>query len=315
MRIVASVALVAAVWLVSTNPAASADGPAPPAPSAPIWRELTFSARKLLLSASTTVAVAMVTRADLLLRPTPAGDEKAPPAGPFARIVTRTALPFGRGEEAVTIVDAVSGEWLQTDKLVRGHGDYGKTLRATATGAYVWRVAPRDGREAAAAPERWSRLRESRLTAPSATPPGLVVSDPYALLYLISQARLGPAGGGRSWLLLSAEGLLRVDVAAGGLRRIRASYERSWRGGGQDQVRRDVTAREVVVSARAVTGDGGGAGPQLELLGLRGNLRILVDAASDVPLEIHGRSDGLGEVTVRLAAVELAEPPRAGGGA
>lgn len=312
MRLVTRVALVAA--LVALHLAQAGESPAPAGISKLAWRELEFTTRKLLLSASTTVAVTLVGRDQVALRATPRGDGRAPRHDRLARITTRTDLPFGRREETTTVVDAVTGEWMETDKLVRGHGDYGKTMRATTGGAYVWRVAPRDEREGAASPAGWTRRKESALVVPPMAPPELVVTDPYALLYLISQAGLGVSGGSRSWLLLSPEGGLRVDVAAGALRRVRVSFQRSWGGGGWDRVRREVSAREVIVAGTAVPGPDGRDGPQLELLGLRGNLRVLVDAVTNLPLEIRGRSETLGDVTVRLARVELETAPHAGPG-
>jgi len=69
-----------------------------------------------------------------------------------------------------------------------------------------------------------------------------------------------------------------------------------------------VRALELTVDAEPV--DPGGSGDDLEFLGMKGSVRIVLDPERRAPIEVSGRVPGAGTVVVRLQGVTLREPTR-----
>lgn len=273
------------------------------------WRRLELGASKFLLSASTTLTVERVEAGRLgpVLRTPPEGTPVAPRGREVLTLTTESELPFGRRERTVLWLDAASGAALQGHKVVTGRKPYEKLFRYTTEGFFFWRAAPSSGAEERAGPEGWSKRRSRLVRASPALPEGAVVTDSYALLYLASAARLDRPGVGLRVVLLAEEQPVELHFSSGGLVQDRLDYRER----GTDGSRRrnqEVLQRVVTVSGQPLGGQGRADEVDLGFLGLRGDVRILLDARSGLPLQLQGRTDRIGELTVTLEAVEWAGP-------
>lgn len=282
------------------------------------WRRLEFGATKLLLSVSTTVTVERVAaaRAAPALR-APAEGTALPVAGTEVLLLTfDSELPFGRHEHTTVWLEPGSGAALQGYKLVTGRKPYEKLFRYTTEGFYFWRAAPAAGGEEKLGPESWSRRRGRLVRSALPLPAGTAVTDSYALLYLASAARLERAGAGLRAVLLAEEQPVEVRFASGGLVQDRLDYRER----GSDGSRRrnqQALQRVVTMSGRPLGSGAAAGGVDLGFLGLRGSVRVFLDAGTGLPVRLQGRADTIGELTVRLEAVEWAGPlpgPRDAGG-
>jgi len=285
----------------AAQPPAAADGD----PGRVAWRELRYKAHKWLLGAATTTRLELVPAGSVTLREAP-GQEGTQPAGPLVgRLSTITDLPFGRAEEALTWFDPGTGAALQYEKRLSGRKPALRTGRYTVSGLYVWRVDPAKRDEADRPPATWSKRREGHVSPEPALPSGARLIDSYALLYLVSAARLEP-GAELRLLAVSRDRLVEVRLAARRPSERKVDYDELR---GSDVRRRagQLAVVPVEVSARPAGADQGGADVDLAFMGLRGTLTVFVEPATGVPVAIVGRADGVGEVTVRLERVTLAD--------
>lgn len=298
--------VVLAVLLASAAPGAETLGPV-------AWRRIELGASKLLLSATTSLSVERLPaeRARALLRTVPEGTPVPVPGSDVVALTTDTALPFGRHEVTTVLLDPASGAVLQGDKLVTGRKPYQKVFRYTGEGFFFWRAAPASPGEEKSSPEGWSKRRARLVRAVAPVPEGAVVTDSYALLYLVSAAGLNRQGSAVTTFILADDQPVELRFEAGGLVQQDADYQER-RAGDSRRRRGPVLLRTVVVKARPLSGQTGGGDVDLGFLGMRGGVRILVEARTGLPVQVVGRTDTVGELTVNLQAVEWADPVPAG---
>jgi hypothetical protein len=297
-----------AAWPAGAQSSAGAGEAAPAARLfAPAWTQLHFVASKLFVSASTTIVVERVPAATIAagLR-VPPQDQGIPlPSGEVAVLTTDSDLPFGRTERMTVWLDPVNGTAIQAFKETRGHHPYAKLFRYTTTGCFVWRSAPADEAEARQGVDAWSKRKTD--TVSEAVPPGVAITDPYALIYLVSSARLDRKGATLALFILTDSGVARVDFAAEGLAYVRRSFVESWPGGERSR-QGNVLVRVVRGTARLLAG-GGHSGVELGFLGLRDGLTIFLEAGTGIPIELTGDAAHVGRLTVRLDRAVLRSPP------
>lgn len=273
------------------------------------WRQLTFKARKLLMSATTTVSVDMEDRrtAETVLRPPPG--TPAPSLPPtLARITMTSELPLGRSEVATAWTDPASGASLQAEKLVSGSRQYWKLRRYTPRGLFAWRAEPSSKTEAGTPHTAWSNREDTFEAWPQRIPPGVVVSDSYALLYLLSAARLDREGQQLRVLVFSDNRLLEVVFTSGATSLLQTSYRESWRGGSRERLG-PVPVRTVTTQARALDGGAGDAPVNLDFMGITGELAVAVELGTGTPVQLEGRTDVVGRIRVKLQEAVLASSP------
>ena len=281
--------------------------------AAPVWTELELEARKLFLKAATRVSVRLepATAVEGDLRVPPEGVPSQPVGSRVAVVTLSSDLPFGRRETARAWVDPLSGAALQGERLRMGRKPSWKQWRYLDGGRYVWRVSPQDPNEESLDCSAWTRRRDRLERWREAVPSGLVVSDSYALLYLVSAGRLDRGGSELRFCLEADDRLVEVRLVAGEL--IAERFELEEVAGESTRVRTDkIRARAVRGLGRPVAGGAGAEDVDLGFLGLKGEITILVEEGTGMPLEVRGRAEGVGKVTVRVRRVVLA--PEAAGG-
>ncbi len=285
--------------------------PARPAFEKVAWTELSYSAHKFFLGASTTVGAEMGPAAPVaaLLRTPPAGAPIPLPASNVLTITSKTKLPFDRDEAVTVWLDPATGAALGGEKTMKGGSAYHKFLRFTEGGLFTWRREPANERESKLPVDAWSG-RSQYLVAPAARPsPGTPVTDSYALIYLVSAARLDRRGGALTLVMLADDTYVEMTFASGGLTYVPARFDETWPGGGRRR-EGNVLVRTVRATARAL-GDRDREKEDVELgfLGMRGALTLYLEVGTGVPVALAGRVQYIGELTVRLGRAVLAAPP------
>jgi len=279
-----------------------------------VWRELRYSASKFLLRASTVIRVDEVDDDTLRpgLRQPIAGDGVALPSRVLV-VGVATDLPFGRSERVSYWLDPATGAAVQGDKLALGGKPYRKVFRYLTDGIEVWRQSPANDGERAGDPNAWTRVRTANIRPVHPFPAGAVVTDSYALLPLASAIRLDEAGATATLYFIADDEPVRLDLIAGKLTFKRPGQHEVWPGG--ERVRRgDVLVRAATVRGRVVgkssdSGDSAGGDVDLGFLGMRGELTMYVEVGTGIPLEIVGRVDKVGEITVDLDQVTFRQAP------
>jgi hypothetical protein len=274
------------------------------------WVELAYSAHKFFLGASTTIRVerAPVTALASAVKQPLAGTPVPLPETDIVTITTKTDLPFGRDETVTMWIDPATGAALGGEKIMLGRSAYHKFLRYTDGGIYTWRSAPANDRETALSPEGWTRHKQY-LVEPSVRPArGTPVIDSYALLYLVTAARLDRRGSGLRFVMLADDRYAEMAFVARGLTYTRVEFDEIWPGGSRRR-EGDVMVQTVRATARALGASEASEDVELGFLGMRGALTIYLEAGTGLPLALSGRVQHIGELTVRLAKVVLKGTP------
>jgi hypothetical protein len=274
------------------------------------WTGLSFKASKLLMSAATGLRVELVPAESLVetLRPAPVGQPILPSSSRVAIVTNETDLPFGRSERILSWVEPGSGAALQSEKLVSGSKQYWKLRRYLDLGLYQWRAAPLNKPEKRLEHPMWTR-RSARLESwDREPPPGIAIADSYALLYLISAARLDREGSEFRICLFSKGELAELHFLAGDVVTKKVSYDEVWSTGRR---RRHGKLRVRLVKGSAVGAEGSGKGSEVEtgFMGMRGELTLFLETGMGIPVEVHGRTESFGRLEVKLKRANLSQPP------
>jgi hypothetical protein len=280
---------------------APAKAPAKPAPE-PVqpWNCLDFRAEQLMFKGKTRIC-AKKARAEEMREWLPASDPKEPPLPqqtPGARLMKMTVSAdlSGRLSEEEVFFEPGSGRTLQRTRVKLGSDPYRKSYRFGTTSLDWTRSAPKSREETERAEPAWSKIEN--LSAPY--PQGStckVYSEPILLLYLLA-AHDWNSGKDLELCMFAGKKWNRVEAVSQGMRAFPARYDKN---GQPSQVSE---ARVIVLKAGKAGSDQGEE--SFELMGLRGDLEILLDPQNGLPLAIQGEMPWLGQVTVRL---EKAETP------
>ncbi len=273
------------------------------------WVELAYSAHKFLMGASTSIRAERVSTASLVavVKQPSTGTAVPLPEPELETITTKTALPFGRDETVTMWIDPTTGAALGGEKTMLGRSAYHKDLRYTDGGLFTWRRAPANDREAALPLEAWTDRRQYLAAPLVRAAQGTPVTDSYALIYLVTAARLDRRGSGLRLVMLADDRFVEITFVSGGLTYARANFEESWPGGRRRR-EGDVLVRTVRATARVLGTTGSSEDVDLGFLGMRGALTLYLEVGTGLPVALSGRVQYIGELTVRLGRAVLAAP-------
>jgi hypothetical protein len=293
----------------ATAPREASFGPVP-------WVEVAYSAHKLLLGASTSIRPERVPTASLAAaaKQPPAGTAIPLPEPEVVAITSKTTLPFGRDETVTMWIDPTTGAAIGGQKTQLGRSAYRKELRYTDGGLFTWRVAPANAHESALPLESWSDRRQYLVAPPVKPPQGTPVTDSYALIYLVTAARLDHRGSGLHLVMLADDRFVEMTFASGGLTYARAAFDESWPGGRRRR-EGNVMVRTVRATARVLGTSESSDDVDLGFLGMRGALTLYLEVGTGLPVALSGRVQYIGELTVRLERAVLSSPPASDTGA
>jgi hypothetical protein len=272
------------------------------------WKRLKFSASKFLLTATTSItadyqpsgAAAAAIKAPLEGTATPV------PSPTVGVLTSKTDLPFGKHEVTTVWLDPTSGAVAQGSKLQTGKKPYEKIFRYTREGFFFWRNSPANAAEAKGQKDLWTHRRTKMVRTAVPFPEGALVTDSYALIYVASAARLDREGSTLVVHLLQNEKLVELRFTSFETRDTKC--ELTVGGSGGERLQTSAKVRRVTLTGRVVgqpAAAGKGDDVDLPHMGLRGSLTMLVEVGTGIPLEFSGRTDTIGELTVRLQRVDM----------
>lgn len=274
-------------------------------PARPGWSEIRMTAAKLFLTAEAHLALRTVPESAVRksLLPVP-GMQPIEPGAEVLELVYE-AGGLGRKSRLTLLMDPVSGAALQgTHHDLEGKHRY-RVWRYAETGAYQRTRWPLDGSEESLPPAGWSKTSEGPRMYP-VDPAGRPVLESTGLLYAIAAAPLDRPGDQVELLVFRRRDTQIVHVEVLAPRAVNVNYAELWPSG---TVRRrgEVTPLRLAVRGLPVVSPGAGKGSddEFELLGLRGNIELLLDAETRTPLLLSGSAPVLGKVALRLAEVRL----------
>ncbi len=271
------------------------------------WTELRFKASKLMFRATAEIRLQRAqrgeVRADLI---DPEKRRWIDPSDDRNLLLRADSRVLGRQSTARLWMASSDVAAFQRDELSRGRRY--KIYRYADTGVYVQTRRPAGG-ERRKPHARWSLVEAAYSPHPIALEAGQRIAEPLALLLVVSAASLDQVGDTAEILVLS-KGLL-VDVEMQVIARELSSvrYTEVSRAGSRE-VSGPVDVLRIAVRGRQAGARGGRASAGLEsadlvLMGLKGDLEMLLDADSKIPLRIVGKIPLLGRVRLHLRRVQL----------
>lgn len=268
-------------------------------PQRPRWSTLEFNATKFFLSASSRIEVRHLPASALgsELRTPPQGRPVAPPA----TVTEVTYTSEGPGHEGITRlwIDPADGAALQRRQSDRGSRQRERIYRYTDLGAWHYTRWPATQSETSLPMEQWTRIEEGLRPYPQAAQ-GQRITEPSALLWMIAAAKLSQPGDRLETLAFSGRSVSRVSIEVTGRRQVQARFQE--RTAKSTRTRSD-SIDALLLRLGAVRLDDPTDTEDFELLGLRGELELLLDPATRAVLELRGQAKILGRITVHLTAM------------
>ena len=178
-----------------------------------------------------------------------------------------------------------------------------KTFRYFTDGVGRVRVDPDSRREAKLAPETWTRRVNHFYPYPADRAGCAAPSDPAVLLFIVSAITLSEAEAPPEICVFNKKTPYRVRLRAAASRPYEASFTEI-RQDTRHRVNREIAVLKVRLEATShYRGD---LEPDpFEFFELSGDIEILLDAASRVPVKVSGEISGIGKVEFFLTEVTL----------
>lgn len=239
------------------------------------------------------------------------------PEQPWIHITLQRRL-FGRSTTTDTLLDPRNGSAIQ--RIVQRKDGNRFRYKATQYGPSGVRVlrttSAKDPIEV-----DWQQASSTYQSYPSSFADGLAVSDASVLFYLLSRTDLRNPGDSLQIPILGNERLILLELTVVELTTSKTNYiERV----ATVQARAVETATEttdptterkvkerrpaILINVDAKQLDSDAQATDVLVLGMEGDLEILLDAAYRMPLRISGRTPKFGKVHLRLKKVDLKVP-------
>jgi hypothetical protein len=151
-------------------------------------------------------------------------------------------------------------------------------------------------------PSQWTDRSEGLRAFPAAAH-SKPVSSPTVLLWLAAGANLSHSGDQLEILTFSRRHVHRVTLKVTGTRPVDLDFTEKSRTG--ETRRRRERLEAIVLGIRGAPLEPADDGEPFELLGLRGDLELLLDPVTRAPLQLKGRVKVMGQVTIRLRELTL----------
>ena len=257
------------------------------------WQELSYRARKLTVTARTRVRLERLSsdEARKQLAHFPERDTLEP-SGEFTVRVELDSSFLGRRSLTELWCDPDSAAVFQQTRLETGKRQRRRLYRFEHGGVFSRRVTPAEG-EKGQAPTTWSDVSEQHFGYGGAKLP--IVSEPSALFYLLSAMSRDALDKGVQFIAFTDKRPHRLSLRSTGTKELTVNYQR-----GGEQVTGRVDAIRLQLGAASLDGQPG----EIELLGLEGDIELLLDPETHIPLQISGKIPPVGRVNVKLESVK-----------
>ena len=278
------------------------------------WTELRFKATKLVFKATTEIKLERAqhgdVRADLI---DPEKRAWIDPSDDRNLFLSADSRVLGRESKARLWLAGSDAAAFQRDELSTRRRY--KVYRYADGGVYIETRRPARG-ERGKPHARWSLVEAEYSPHPISLEAGQRIAEPLALLLAVSAAPLDEAGDTAELLVLSKGLLVDVEMRVIGREALSLRYTEV-SGASSRKVSGPIDALRIAVRGRRAGARGRRAGARgrragaglesadLELMGLKGDLEMLLDADSRIPLRISGKIPILGRVRLNLRRVQL----------
>ncbi len=264
------------------------------------WTELDYKARKAILTATSELRLQRADAAEMAENLVLAEEQtELPPAGEDLILLTLRSKLLGKISDVRLWLDPNNARSYQRDELNSGSRPRFRAYRPMREGVQRTTLRPASGEKERPYRE-WSELEE-KFIAYSAEARERIVSEALALFVVVSTASLNAPGDAVTLPVFLKDRVVEVRLEVLEQRKLKVDFDQI-KDGETQKVTGPRAALEIAVSAVLPEGD---EGTKIELLGLKGDILMTIDAESRVPLQISGKVPPVGVVNVKLTRVVL----------
>jgi hypothetical protein len=263
------------------------------------WSQAEYRARKMFMTVRLGIGLQRLTRdAATSALQAPFEGQGIVPAGDEVVLVSLRTRTGSKTKETLLYLDPANGAALRRQQQEWSSDPDFKDLRYTTTGIARLRAEPLDG-EADQPPTTWGQVRR-QFRAFSAAGDAGVVSDTAALPFLVATATWRQPGDRTEFRVFEDGQIVTITATADGWTETSVDFRTD---DGKLQGRQKLLNVSLVTTT---AGDGGDA--DIDLFGLSGDVRLLVDVERRVPVEISGSVSFFGEIRFALKAISRQAP-------
>ena len=291
--------------------AGAAQAPARPLydPSRIPWMALSFQAKNFWVKVSTNIRLVSLPAAEIeaLLLPSPKGNPIKPKTPQLYQMTINTLIdPIFRSPVSIynrIWFNPTDASALGRIRLRRGEDDFKKVYRFTDRGVFRHLLEPKDKKEAALDPEKWSRIKDSfypydltRLGCAGATERSLPI-------YIISAADISDVNDSLALCIFGKRQLHRMKFKREGTYPLTVNFIEKTK---QNEIRKEeqINAIKIAIAAEPMESDL--EEPEdFSFLGLHKDLAIYIDSATHIPVQISGTIPTVGQADLKLDKVLL----------
>jgi hypothetical protein len=260
-------------------------GLAGPFNSLPGWSEVSFELSSIWVTARSKLSIAVINDDQL---------------GAVWELQVEESIADNRAQETQLVAPG-SGYLLQRSRLTSGKNTRLKEYRYAAEKLVRIRREPESSRDLPVA--LWPVSSRRDIDYPALEEGAVLTSMPALLLVAGSVAET--PGHVATVYVHGDVNFYRVQLSVVGEEQVEVDYSLV---GGQQRVQGKRTA--IVVSLQVDPVGTPRGDPEFSLLGLGGQVSILLDAQSRLPLQVRGRAPRIGETYINLVAADIRPPPR-----
>jgi hypothetical protein len=270
----------------------------------PVWQNLRFEARKLLGSVVVNVDLHSLgpQAADRVLRKSTKGGDLQPGQDRILVLDTRVRaeMPLVRKHWQGAVWFLEDYRALQRRRLKLGNDGSAVLFRHGSRRVYRERSEPRNKEQSQLPAEQWPVDSQRYFPYPDEASGCGIITDPTALLHLISSRPLNDLDGFEI-CAFNKKTIYRVSISTDKVQQAQATFKLTGAGG---QRKVDDTVEAMPVLLRGQPLDPGRA-DAFEFLGLEGQSTILMGVESRLPIAIQGSIKDIGQVEFNLSAATL----------
>jgi hypothetical protein len=264
------------------------------------WSSATLKARKLFLAVEVTLGIDVQCASNLVEELIEPGEGKPVDPGPEILDLTLVTDGLGRHTEVSLFLNPVNGAAIQRTSTDSGSKQRFRIYRFTDVGAYHRTRWPLKG-ETDKPPEQWSERTENLRPYPPAIK-GQTVTSATGLIYVAAASRLNDPGDQLEILTFARGDAYRVIMEVTPPTEINVNYRETSAADSLDR-NENISALRILIRGEPI--DGSDSDDEFELLGLKGDIELLLDPESRLPLTLSGKVKIMGHVIFRLKSATL----------
>jgi hypothetical protein len=271
------------------------------------WTQLSFHAKNFWVEVSTHIELKSLPAAKveaLLLKSSRGTPVKL--TGPQSSQLTINTIIEPRFRSPVNIYNRIwfnpsDATALGRIRLRRGEDDFKKIYRFTDQGVFRHRIEPKDKKEAALEPEKWTDIKDVFYPYDPDRLGCAAISERSLLIYILSAATWFESNDPMSLCVFGKRQLHRVQLRKEGTQPIQFNYIEKSR---QIETRKEGTVQALKIAITAQPIDfGQEEAENFSFLGFHSNIVIYIEPSSRLPIQASGDIPTIGTTQLKLNEV------------